>query len=43
MKVGFLDDERDAFADYKKRLSKYGIELIKNNRDIKSRFCINIC
>lgn len=28
MKVGFLDDERDAFADYKKRLSKYGIELI---------------
>ena len=28
MKIGFLDDESEAFADYNKRLSKYGIELL---------------
>ena len=28
MKIGFLDDESEAFVDYNKRLSKYGIELL---------------
>lgn len=28
MKIGFLDDEKDAFSDYKKRLEKYDMQLL---------------
>lgn len=41
IKVGFIDDENTNYADYAKRLSRRGIELIQYTQEISSPNIVN--